>query len=51
MVVLMQRRQAGGLCIPHLILLLLSSFCSRHHGIRACLVRRVVQESANIMNK
>jgi hypothetical protein len=51
-VMLMQRRQSGGrLGIPHLILFLLSTFRSRHHRIRACLVGWMVQECANVMNK
>lgn len=48
---LVQRGQSGARVIPHLILLLLSPLCSGHHGIRAVLVGRVVQESTDVVDK
>jgi hypothetical protein len=51
MVMLMQGRQSRGLRVPHLVLLLLSTLCSGHHGICSRLVGRMIQQRTDVMNK
>jgi hypothetical protein len=51
MVVLVQRRQSRRRVISHLILLLLSPLRSGHHGIRASLIRWVVQKGTDVVDK
>ncbi len=51
MVVLMQRWQSRGLCVPQLILFLFSTLSGSHHSICPRLICWVIQESTNIVNK
>jgi len=54
MVVLLQRRQAGSrLAVPHLVGILLAALLcgDSHHLARAVLICRVVEQSADVVDK